>query len=94
MPQSRFSRTTSSAAVSTLRWTEEARRWIRAGTLPATTEQLTAQLMASSAPSWLLWRINAAIPDNRVLESVEDVLRLLQHPARHRDSGHRTLYAG
>ena len=36
--------------VDMLRWTEEARRWISAVRLPATAEELTAQLMALSGP--------------------------------------------
>jgi hypothetical protein len=43
----------------------------------------------------LLWRLNAAVPDDRVLDSVDAVLNLLQHPDRHRDSTRQTrLYAG
>jgi hypothetical protein len=84
-----------SAAVETLRWMEEARHWLRSCALPATVEQLTAQLLAMCAPNWLLWRLNAAAPDNRVLDSVDVVLHLLQHPERHRDSVQQTrFYAG
>ncbi len=94
MPNHRYD-TSVNAAVETLRWTEEARRWLRSCALPTTAEQLTAQLLALCAPNWLLWRLNAAVPDDRVLDSVDAVLNLLQHPDRHRDStGQTRLYAG
>jgi hypothetical protein len=93
MSQPRSGSSVDSALV-TLRWTEEARHWLHPGMLPATAEQLTAQLMALSAPSWLLWRLNAAVPDNRVLDSVDAVVRLLQHPDRHGLTRQTQYYAG
>jgi hypothetical protein len=70
-------------AIGTLRWTEETRHWLRLCSFPATAEQLTAQLLAVGAPNWLLWRLSAAAPDNRMLDSVDVVLRLLRHSDRH-----------
>jgi hypothetical protein len=94
MSKPRYQRTVTVDA-QTRRSTEDPRRWIHAGMLPATSEQLTAQLIAASAPAWLWWRLNDAVPDNRVLDSVEDVVALLEHPAHRRSrSGPSQLYAG
>lgn len=92
-PVQRVMRRTETVALETMRWREETRRWIPAGCLPATREQLTAQLMLHSAPSWLLWRLNACLPNDRKFSSVDEIVRLMRH-GRSRAEAPPELYAG
>lgn len=84
---------TESVALQRLRWREETRRWIHAGCLPATREQLTAHLLRSSAPSWLVWRMSACLPADRSFESVEEIASLMKRGGN-RAAPTRELYAG
>lgn len=68
---------TKAVALDAVRSREAVRQWVPATALPATREQLTAYLLGQSAPNWLIWRLNACVPLNRVVSSPEELVELM-----------------
>ena len=68
---------TQAVALDSVRSREAVRQWVPATALPATREQLTAYLMGQGAPNWLIWRLNACVPLNRVVGSPEELVELM-----------------
>jgi hypothetical protein len=68
------------------RWRDAVRQWVQPGALPATGEQLTAQLVSDRAPAWLVWRVNTCLHPSRVIGSVEEIVSLCVQPRRQRSA--------
>ena len=68
------------------RWHDAVRQWVQPSALPATGEQLTAQLVSDRAPAWLVWRVNTCLHPSRVFSSVDEIVTLCVQPRRQRSA--------